>query len=92
MFKKLATSASVPGSSAGEDILDSPTCRHQWLIETPDGPSSKGVCRICGEQGEFQNYIEGSAWGYEISLEQLSGGTRLPGVKEVHENIDDDDD
>jgi hypothetical protein len=24
------------------------------------------------------NYIEGSSWGYDVSLDQLAGGTRFP--------------
>ena len=30
-------------------------CCHYWKIETPNGPTSKGVCRICGEEKEFSN-------------------------------------
>lgn len=32
-------------------------CRHFWVIETPNGPVSRGVCRLCGEKKEFSNYI-----------------------------------
>ena len=38
-------------------------CRHHWLIQAADGPSSAGVCRICGETREFKNYMETAAWG-----------------------------
>ena len=55
-----------------------PVCQHHCVIEKPAGPSSKGVCRLCGEEREFQNYVEGSSWGYDVSLEQLAGGSRLP--------------
>ena len=65
---------------AGSEIMETPTCRHQWLIDSPAGPSSKGVCRLCGEERDFQNYIEGSSWGYDVSLEQLAGGSRIPTV------------
>ena len=30
-------------------------CAHHWIIETPDGPLSKGVCRLCGEERDFNN-------------------------------------
>ncbi len=33
-------------------------CAHHWIIETPDGPVSKGVCRLCGEEREFTNSTE----------------------------------
>lgn len=64
------------------EILEAPTCQHQWIIESPHGPSSTGECRICGEEREFQNYIEGSAWGYDSSSE-LGGGSRLPTKNEM---------
>ncbi len=30
-------------------------CPHHWIIETSHGPTSKGVCRLCGEEREFAN-------------------------------------
>jgi len=30
-------------------------CRHYWLIESPNGPSSRGVCKFCGMEREFLN-------------------------------------
>ncbi len=38
-------------------------CRHHWLIQAADGPTSNGVCRICGELREFKNYLETATWG-----------------------------
>ena len=37
-------------------------CRHHWLLEPAGGPTSKGVCRICGAQREFKNRLEGTEW------------------------------
>ena len=66
----------------GAEIQEGPVCRHHWLIDRPAGPVSKGVCRLCGEERDFQNYVEGSSWGYNVSLEELSGGSNyLPGIK-----------
>jgi hypothetical protein len=31
------------------------SCAHFWDIEVPNGPSSKGVCKHCGEKKEFLN-------------------------------------
>lgn len=31
------------------------SCRHYWIIESADGPVSKGVCKFCGEKREFLN-------------------------------------
>ena len=38
-------------------------CRHHWLIQAADGPTSEGVCRICGETRAFKNYVETASWG-----------------------------
>ena len=60
------------------DFQERHVCQHHWVIDSPAGPVSKGVCRLCGEEREFQNYLETSSWGNDVSLEQLSGGSRLP--------------
>ena len=33
---------------------------------------------VCEEERQFQNFIEGSYWANDVSLEQLSGGSRIP--------------
>ena len=42
-------------------VLEKPvtisTCKHHWLIEPPDGPTSKGVCKLCGEVKVFDNVL-----------------------------------
>ncbi|HXH20523.1 MAG TPA: hypothetical protein VNN10_00730 [Dehalococcoidia bacterium] len=30
-------------------------CRHRWVIAAPNGPTSEGVCRLCGARREFRN-------------------------------------
>jgi hypothetical protein len=30
-------------------------CRHRWLIATPNGPTSEGVCCLCGARRDFRN-------------------------------------
>ena len=32
-------------------------CDHYWVIESAEGPLSKGVCRLCGGHKEFNNYL-----------------------------------
>ena len=59
-----------------QDSSSGPTCVHVWVIDAPAGPVSKGACRTCGEKREFHNYVEGSYWGSDVSLEQLSGASR----------------
>ena len=33
------------------------TCCHHWIIETANGPISRGVCRNCFESREFKNSV-----------------------------------
>ena len=50
--------STVPEISEGSLV-----CSHHWLIQAADGPTSNGVCRICGETREFKNYVETATWG-----------------------------
>ena len=76
----METSTSIEGAGPGAEVLEAPICQHQWMIDSPAGKFSRGACRLCGEQKDFQNYIEGSSWGYDVSLDQLSSANRLPGA------------
>ncbi len=33
-------------------------CRHHWVIDTPDGPTSEGRCKNCGLRRSFLNVYE----------------------------------
>ncbi len=46
-----------------------------WEIEPADGPISKGVCTLCNENREFENYIE--EWRWEITNENRDAAPRL---------------
>ena len=35
-------------------------CVHYWIIEVPEGPTSTGRCKYCGEVREFSNVWENS--------------------------------
>ena len=37
-------------------------CAHYWIIESPQGPVSKGVCKYCGAVSEFSNYMPYPSW------------------------------
>ena len=78
VVERVKGSTSIRGGGVESEVLrEAPACLHQWVIDAPAGRSSEGTCRLCGEKREFQNYIEGSPWGYDISLEQLAGSSRL---------------
>ena len=37
---------------------DKKTCSHHWIIEPALGPTSTGICKLCGEKKIFMNVIE----------------------------------
>lgn len=38
--------------------IASVTCRHHWIIESARGPTSGGMCKLCGEKKGFYNSWE----------------------------------
>ena len=46
-------------------------CQYHWLIDSPNGPVSSGICLICGEEREFRNYVEPPSFGATY----IDGGT-----------------
>ena len=54
-------------------------CAHHWMIETVDGPVSKGKCRLCGEEREFANSAD---YGYTWPL------NRDPASSQIQEEDD----
>jgi hypothetical protein len=30
---------------------------HRWRIEEPNGPISRGVCKVCGVEKQFKNWL-----------------------------------
>ena len=45
--------------------FDEPECRHHWLIETPHGATSWGICKHCGARREFSNSAADALWDGE---------------------------
>ena len=61
-----------------ETLSGVPGCTHHWVIDTPSGPVSNGVCKVCGEVREFRNYLENSpSWEDDVPLDQVSSGARF---------------
>ena len=38
------------------------TCRHHWVIAAPQGATSMGRCKACGETREFSNSAGDALW------------------------------
>ena len=51
-----ATQVSAPEAPAV------PECRHHWLIESPQGATSWGMCKLCGSRREFSNSSPDAFW------------------------------
>ncbi|MBT4511610.1 MAG: hypothetical protein GY845_14300 [Planctomycetes bacterium] len=37
------------------EIQSQEQCVHHWIIDPPDGPISKGTCKLCGDEKDFPN-------------------------------------
>ena len=38
------------------------TCTHHWIIATPNGHFSRGICKHCGSEREFENSESERHW------------------------------
>lgn len=56
-------------------LPDRTACEHHWQIASPNGPTSTGTCRVCGEVREFKNSIQITSWESESSHLRRSGKT-----------------
>jgi hypothetical protein len=36
-------------------------CRHYWVVDSPNGPTSRGVCKLCSAEKDFWN-SEPDSW------------------------------
>ena len=53
------------------DIQSQEQCVHHWIIDPPDGPISKGSCKLCGAEKDFPNDLSYS-WKEEKEEETSS--------------------
>ena len=70
---------------------EAPSCRHHWVIQPATGPISSGVCQICDETREFQNYVEASTWGDDKSSNRASARAKADVSRTVSKVADDED-
>ncbi len=53
-------------------------CHHYWIIESANGPTSRGICKLCGTVKEFLNSVPDSTVTKQVNpLEH-------PKLKDVH--------
>lgn len=67
------------------DLPEEPTCQHHWRIAPPNGATSVGTCKYCGEVREFRNSTTDSIW------ENDSGESGFRRGRNAHEPIVEDD-
>ena len=60
-------------------------CTHHWVIDPPNGRTSPGVCKRCGEHRDFANANESVMWEHTNTLRSspTSGLRNLPRPSEV---------
>ena len=70
-------------SKAGAETMHRPhtpeaICAHHWVIESPSGPTSRGLCALCGAENDFPNYVQYPA-GNDIRFKTRSrNGSKDP--------------
>lgn len=54
------------------------TCPHYWVIRPPEGPTSIGICRLCGAKREFEN-------SYKAAIANVpnTANEKISGKKEI---------
>lgn len=66
-----------------------PTCRHHWVIASPNGATSAGRCKLCGETKEFRN-SSGEGWdrdGSEVGSASWNRSIRSPAAGAVDDGF-----
>ncbi len=58
--KAKAAAAVAAEVEVADEVAEEPEsdCKHAWLIEPPNGPTSDGSCTVCGMKREFRNSYE----------------------------------
>lgn len=71
-------------AQTGNDVQTSATqrmgCVHHWVLESPSGRESAGVCKRCGLTRNFANATENVMWEQTntVSPNPISGLVHLP--------------
>ncbi len=72
---------------ADSDKQDSAAdCRHHWLIESPNGPTSWGICKYCGARKEFKNYLSVSLWEEDKATSGKPSDPPVNGKLKINDN------
>ena len=70
-------------STAKQTTTTQANCVHHWIIESPSGRESRGVCRNCGKAKNFANSTENVMWEQTNTLRNdLRSSLRIPNPKD----------
>lgn len=59
-------------------------CVHHWIIESPSGRESSGMCKRCGSKRSFNNSTESVMWERTNTLRNdLASTIRVPRPSEM---------
>ena len=63
-------------------------CSHHWVIDGAGGPTSKGICRLCGAEKDFKNYLEGARWDNDTNQDSGAIATSIARSKQPNPSED----
>jgi hypothetical protein len=84
-----AFSIRQPEARVEEMVVEIPTCRHHWIIEPPQGSTSRGTCKVCGEERDFRNSSDDIVWESESPAVNRSAWNRTQTVATTSETSGD---
>lgn len=58
----MSTTQEVRDGDTSLEVEEEADHGHHWLIESPNGPTSVGTCKVCGVIREFKNSIQITSW------------------------------
>jgi hypothetical protein len=61
-----------PAAATPADVIG-PVCVHRWVIESPNGETSRGRCRYCGAEKDFPNAAEDGLWERNVPQSRWTG-------------------
>jgi hypothetical protein len=64
-----------------------PNCVHHWVIDSPAGSVSMGLCRVCGARRAFSNYVSDFIYEGDSADALPQGGRKKPVTELVRSGV-----
>ncbi|MBI2886804.1 MAG: hypothetical protein HYY02_06315 [Chloroflexi bacterium] len=58
-----------------QSIFREGQCQHYWVLESPSGEFSRGVCKYCGKARGFKNATQDFVWEEERAADMAFWST-----------------